>query len=217
MFLRYKEWGHVASVVVQQSLYYNRSESCKRRFNQPEQSWLQFLNQNGNTKKTPQNQTTASKSNDENKPTTARVAERNAYQLTGKRKLTSRRMKFKLRDVKERRRVGIPNNKLSGMGQQHYLQNKSIHLKINWPKVAWGENGGFRKTGRERSFSWLYIFSSWSLLWKTGVYRQERCLILVNIGRCWEAQIQPAIKAQWRGWWGERNHLADTPGLVLID
>lgn len=39
---------------------------------------------------------TASKSNDENKPTTARVAERNAYQLTGKRKLTSRQMKFKL-------------------------------------------------------------------------------------------------------------------------
>lgn len=73
---------------------------------------------------------TASKSNDENKPTTARVAERNVYQLTGKRKLTSRPMKFKFREAKERRRGRIHSNKPSGVGLQWYLQMKSINQKI---------------------------------------------------------------------------------------
>lgn len=67
-------------------------------------------NPNG-TQEKPPNQTTARESNDENKPTTARVTEQNAYQLTGKRKLESRQMKFKLqlREAKEQRKVGSAN------------------------------------------------------------------------------------------------------------
>lgn len=94
-------------------------------------------------------------------------------------------MKFKLREAKECRGVGIPSNKLSGAGQQRYLQNKSINQNINWPKVGKlkVKTGALGKQEEREE-----VFHDWTPFHGHScgkhVYRQERCLILVNMGRC---------------------------------
>lgn len=94
-------------------------------------------------------------------------------------------MKFKLREAKECRGVGIPSNKLSGAGQQRYLQNKSINQNINWPKVGKlkVKTGALGKQEEREE-----VFYDWTPFHGHScgkhVYHQERCLILVNMGRC---------------------------------
>lgn len=114
---------------------------------------------------------------------------------------------------KERRRVGIPSNKLSGVGQQRSLQNKSINQNINWPKVG-KLKVKMEALGERRRFSWLDTFSC-SLLWKTHLPSGE----MLNLGKHGEvlrgsnaASNQIPVK----GLMGKRNDL-DTPNLVLID
>lgn len=85
------------------------------------------------TQSNPPNQTTARKPIDENKTTTARVAERNAYQLTGKRKRTSRRMKFKLklREATSRESSAQQTNNAQQKVMEPCLQKKSVNEKYS--------------------------------------------------------------------------------------